>query len=66
MTDDNLVKDTPEKRTWLKNLYFRGESFPPRLWEDAASPFIQSAMYFITFDGGRLAVNSCTMNFIGF
>ena len=22
MTDDNLVKDTPEKRAWLKNLYF--------------------------------------------
>ena len=22
MTDDNLVKDTPEKRLWLKNLYF--------------------------------------------
>jgi len=22
MTDDSLVKDTPEKRAWLKNLYF--------------------------------------------
>ena len=22
MTDDNLVKDTPEKGAWLKNLYF--------------------------------------------
>jgi len=22
MTDDNLVKDTPEKSAWLKNLYF--------------------------------------------